>query len=133
MLTRQEITIEPNALDITAVNMLLPLVRNGIRYRTNPSLFSNIQTKIASTVGTVKAQQINGALRKIEEIGGGDTNIRGGEDALDYSKSRDRELWVNYIIGVLYVVSEVGSGFAIEAGSGGGTLVAQRDVVGDLI
>lgn len=106
MLTKGEITTASNVLDETDVLMLVSLIRNSVRYRSNPFIFAGLEEAIISLSGTIKARQINAMLAKIEALGVGEVAIKGGEDSLYYSQAQEREAMLNYILSVLYSISE---------------------------
>lgn len=101
MPTLAEITAASSTITSIARAQTIALVRSSARYIANPGRYPGLESRIDS-VTTVQAQQINAALAGIDSVGDGTVGITGGEDAVDYSQSRDREQLLDYIISVLY-------------------------------
>lgn len=133
MLTKSEITSASNQLDETDIALLLPLIRNTKRYRDNLPLFSDLESVIEDANGTVQAKQINAVLAKVIALGPGEVGINGGEDALNYSQAREREALVNYIISILYEVSELNILRFEVKGADTDYKIGQRNIIGDFL
>lgn len=137
MLTKQQITDASPTLDETDITMLVTLIRNSKRYRENAGLFGNLRAKILEANNTVRAKQLNAILALIQALGVGEVSINGGDDAISYSQSKEREAMVNYAISVLYEISDAdGSIIIIDDGlifSNGRYSIGQRTVTGGLI
>ncbi len=103
MITRQEIAAEEDLLSPVAQALWLALFRS---YPANTGDYPALATKLEAAHG-VTAQQLNAALRKIEEIGAGTVRIEGGKDALNYDPVRDRKELIAYGLAVL---DETGDG-----------------------
>jgi hypothetical protein len=145
MLTPLEIESADSDFDNVTKLALQTLVRNSIRYKSNPQLFADFNTRLEAIDAsidpkdTIKVQQINAMFAKITELGAVDVSFLGGggEEAMRYSQAENRENMINYIIAVLYSVSEGIVSYydedTIVVTTFGGYGVAQRDVKGDFL
>lgn len=125
MLTKAQITSASTTLDDTDIEMLVALFRISSRYKEYPEFFPDLESRLASVDGTIKAQQLNAVLDLIEDLGVGEVQIQGGDEGLRYSQTLEREALINYAMSVVYDQAT----FVPKPSSAYGVAVGQRDLV----
>ncbi len=134
MLTKTEITAEPNTLDETDVEMWLALIKANEYYRMNKVFYPDILTELENASGSVKGSMLNAILNKIEALGPGEASIVGGDEGLNWSQSQERDALVKYGLSILYdaveVVEVTTTTTSTSAGSFGSNQVRQRGPAG---
>lgn len=104
MLTKTEISAAPSTLDDIDIEMWLALIRQLPDYQRNKEYFPNLETKLGDASGTTKGSMLNAILDRIESIGVGVVQLRGGDEGLIYSQEAERSALIKYGLGVLYDV-----------------------------
>lgn len=124
-LTREIIETSSDHLDNVAKLIVVSLVRELKEYQCHANIFNTrLDAAINSAEGTIKARQINGILREIENLGIGEVEIRGDRDGLWWSQMRERDALVRMLFNTLF-------DFGAEVGSGTGkTVVKDKGVYG---
>ena len=106
MISRVKIEAASDVLEDVAIESLISIVRTTARYMQNPAYFTDLRTKLIAVDGTLQAQQVNAALDELELLGVGEVELNQsqtvGTDGLIYSKTRERQALVAYMLGILY-------------------------------
>lgn len=92
---------------------LLALLRQTTWYRANPSGYASLEAIIDAASGTIKGQQLNAAMKAINELGPGEYSIEGDEDATHYKIADERNAYLEFCLTVLYD-APAGSVFGME-------------------
>jgi hypothetical protein len=106
MISRAEIEAASDIIDDVTSTSIITIVRMTDVYKADPAYFADIADRIDEINGTIKAQQLNAALDRLETLGVGEVEINQsqtvGTDGLIWSQIKEREGLVSYILGVMY-------------------------------
>jgi hypothetical protein len=102
MLTKAEITAQPDTLDATDKAMWLALIYANQFYRDNKAIYPDVSTKLDSMNGTVQGKMLNAVLDKIETLGIGEISLQTPDDGLRYSQQSERDALVRYGLSIMY-------------------------------
>ena len=106
MISRARITAASDELSPVDITSLMAMIRVSSRYKANPAYFSDLETLLLATVGTIKAQIINATLNALEALGPGVVEINQsqtvGTDGVIYSKALERDALIDYLLNSIY-------------------------------
>lgn len=130
MLTKTEISDASPVLDDTDLEMWAALVRSLPDYQMNKERYPNLESRLEDASETVKGRMLNAILDKIEALGVGVVQLRGGDDGLYYSQEAERNALIRYGLGVLYDIGLSTTVISVTLTEGqyiSGVGVGQRD------
>lgn len=114
MPTQAQINTASPTLTAMQQAQIVTLIRSLARYREQSGYFPGLATKVAA-VTSVQAQQLNAALSLIDLVPHSTVALTGGEDAVDYDETRERDWLINYMLDCLYDQPLVRSSVGVAA------------------
>lgn len=102
MLSKDEISTASAVLDELDIAMLVTVIKSGGTYKANPPFYNDLTAKIEATDGTTEAKMLNAIKTRIESLGVGEVELRGGDEGVYYSQNKEREALINYAISIIY-------------------------------
>ena len=96
-----DITANDGAWDADQKGLWLPILVGSRLYQQTPSNFSDLESKLDEvTQGSLKAKQMNEALKLIDRLGPVDASTNGSDG--EFSTLDNREGFIEYALATLY-------------------------------
>lgn len=131
MLTKAEIIAASPALDSVDIEMWLALIRANPDYKANVNFYPAVESTLEDASGGPKGQMLNALSTRIQALGVGVSEIKGGDEGLNWSQAAERDAMVAYALSILYPVNgTVYAASSSSTGSFGDYQVRQRGLCG---